>query len=118
MWTLVILVTFCTLLGYALAGIHDRLQRKAFEATLTEIERARFKVYRLVLPWRNFTKVVEIDRAETLTKLIDRQHNLKAVQQAIRHSKSIQDDTMSADISSLTDRVRALHEEIRAARAA
>jgi hypothetical protein len=85
MWTLVILVTICTLLGYALAGIHDRLQRKAFEATLTEIERARFKVYRLVLPWRNFTKVVEIDRAETLTKLMDRQRNLKAVQQAIRH---------------------------------
>ena len=118
MWTLAILVTFCALLGYALAWIHDRLQRKAFEATLTEIERARFNVYRLVLPWRNFAKVVEIDRAETLTKLIDQQFNLRADREAIRHSKSIQDNTMLADISSLTDRVRALHEEIRAGRAA
>jgi len=100
-----------------LAWANDRLECKAFEANLTDTERAQFNDYRLVLPWRCFAKVVELDRAETLTRLVHRQHHLRAGREAIRHSKSTRDNLAFGAISSLTDGVRALHEKIRAARA-
>jgi hypothetical protein len=117
MWTLATTIICSALLGYALAWAQDRLQRKAFEGTLTETERAQFNVYRLVLPWRSFANVVKLDRAEALSRLIDRQRDLGVRREAIRASKAIQDNFVIGDISSLTDRVRALQED-KSARAA
>jgi hypothetical protein len=118
MWTLATTIACAILLGYALAWAHDRVQRKAFEATLTEAERAQFHLYRLALPWRGFANAVEIGRAETFNRLVDTQRALRARREAIQGSKSIQDNLDLGGISSLTERVRALREEIRAAKAA
>jgi DNA polymerase III sliding clamp (beta) subunit (PCNA family) len=86
------IIAAAALFGCALAWTHDHLQRKAFEDTLSETERAQFIDYRLVLPWRHFANVVELDRANIETAL--------------------------EGISSLSDRVRVLRQKIRAARAA
>jgi len=92
MWILPTIVAAGLLFGYALAWAYDLLAREAFEATLTEAERAQFDAYRRVLPWRNFAHVVELDRADIKTAL--------------------------DGISSLSQQLQALRQKLRASRAA
>jgi DNA polymerase III sliding clamp (beta) subunit (PCNA family) len=86
------IIAAAALFGCALGWAYDHLQRKAFEVTLSETERAQFNDYRRVLPWRHFANVVELDRANIETAL--------------------------EGISSLSDRVRVPRQKIKAARAA
>jgi hypothetical protein len=86
-WTLAIIAA-ATLLGYALAWAHDCLKRKAFEATLSETERAQFNDYRLVLPWRNFANVVEMDRTNALSDQVRALHEEIRAERGRRHDRA------------------------------
>ena len=90
LWLVPPIIAGALLIGYALALAIEWRRRKAFEATLSAAELARFKAYRAVLPWRNFAKVVESDRAQLATAL--------------------------GDISSLSDGIRALRWKLAGAR--
>jgi LPS O-antigen subunit length determinant protein (WzzB/FepE family) len=99
-WALAMIAT-AALLGCALGWAYDYLQRKAFDATLTESERAQFNDYRLVLPWRNFANVVEMDRADAqrdrLRVLYEQIRAEKAPRLECEHDAKIRDDALRSD---------------------
>jgi hypothetical protein len=89
-WALAAIATG-VLVGCALIWVFDRLDRRAFEATLSQSERERFSYYRLVLPWRNFAKVVEIERVDSLVRAL--YETIKA--EIARHAELEHDGAMS-----------------------
>jgi len=92
-WLVPPIVACAWMIGYAVALAIEARARRAFEATLSETERAQFNAYRAVLPWRNFANIVATDRLQVAAALDE-----------------------IASLSDLSDRVRALRWQLMAAR--